>query len=895
MSIRNLDAIFRPRSIALIGASNRPCSAGLVTMENLLAGGFDGPIIPVNPKHKAVAGVLAYPDVASLPLVPDLAVICTPPQTVPGLIGELGARGTKGAIVITAGFGELGSDLGRGLQDAMLASARPHLLRIIGPNCLGVLSTPIGLNASFAPGNAKKGGIAFLTQSGAMVTTILDWANARGIGFSHLVSLGDMADVDFGDMLDYLATDSNTTAILLYIEAVTAARKFLSAARAAARLKPVIAIKAGRHEAAAKAAASHTGAMAGQDAVYDAAFRRAGILRVRDLEELFDAVETLANPPSFSRDDLVILTNGGGAGVLATDALIDYGGRLTELSPQTIARLDAVLPRTWSHGNPVDIIGDAQPSRYEDALGILLDAPETNAVLVLNCPTAIASSVDAAGAVARASAARHRPVLASWLGAQSAAEVRALFSRAASPAYDTPTEAARGFMHLVHYRKGQEVIVEVPSSLATEFSPDDAKAREIVAAALDAGESWLNAEDVRRLLECYRIPVARSGMAADPEGAARIARAFGGPVALKIASPDITHKSDAGGVVLDLQNGDAVLAAAQAMRARIEEAFPKARLTGFLVQEMIRRPRAYELIAGMSLDRQFGPVMLFGQGGTAAEIIADRALALPPLNLRLAGELIGQTRIFRQLQGYRDRPPAAIEAIALTLTKLSQLICDIDAVMELDLNPLLADSDGVIALDARIRIERPAKTGQPGSRLSIRPYPKELERRESLPGVGAMRLRPIRPEDAPLLARLVADLTPEDARLRFFTPLHSLEPMALARFTQIDYDREMAFVLHAEDAPERLLAAVRLAADPDNIAAEFAIVVRSDLHRRGVGRLLMTRLIEYARARGLTELFGDILTENKAMLALSAQFGFTIRPAESAGVDRATLSLSRQN
>ena len=894
MSIRNLDAIFRPRSIALIGASNRPCSAGLVTMENLLAGGFDGPIIPVNPKHKAVAGVLAYPDVASLPLVPDLAVICTPPQTVPGLIGELGARGTKGAIVITAGFGELGSDLGRGLQDAMLASARPHLLRIIGPNCLGVLSTPIGLNASFAPGNAKKGGIAFLTQSGAMVTTILDWANARGIGFSHLVSLGDMADVDFGDMLDYLATDSNTTAILLYIEAVTAARKFLSAARAAARLKPVIAIKAGRHEAAAKAAASHTGAMAGQDAVYDAAFRRAGILRVRDLEELFDAVETLANPPSFSGDDLVILTNGGGAGVLATDALIDYGGRLTELSPQTIARLDAVLPRTWSHGNPVDIIGDAQPGRYEDALGILLDAPETNAVLVLNCPTAIASSVDAAGAVARASAARHRPVLASWLGAQSAAEVRALFSRAASPAYDTPTEAARGFMHLVHYRKGQEVIVEVPSSLATEFSPDDAKAREIVAAALDAGESWLNAEDVRRLLECYRIPVARSGMAADPEGAARIARAFGGPVALKIASPDITHKSDAGGVVLDLQNGDAVLAAAQAMRARIEEAFPKARLTGFLVQEMIRRPRAYELIAGMSLDRQFGPVMLFGQGGTAAEIIADRALALPPLNLRLAGELIGQTRIFRQLQGYRDRPPAALEAIALTLTKLSQLICDIDAVMELDLNPLLADSDGVIALDARIRIERPAKTGQPGSRLSIRPYPKELERRESLPGVGAMRLRPIRPEDAPLLARLVADLTPEDARLRFFTPLRSLEPTALARFTQIDYDREMAFVLHAEDAPERLLAAVRLAADPDNIAAEFAIVVRSDLHRRGVGRLLMTRLIEYARARGLTELFGDILTENKAMLALSAQFGFTIRPAESAGVDRATLSLSRQ-
>ena len=889
MSIRNLDAIFRPRSVALIGASNRPASPGLVTMENLLAGGFAGPIVPVNPKHQAVAGVLAYPDLASVPFVPDLGVICTPPQTVPALIAQLAARGTKGAVVITAGFGELGNDAGKKLQEAMRDAAKPQLLRIVGPNCLGIVSTGIGLNASFAPENAIKGGIAFVAQSGAIVTTVLDWANSRGIGFSHLVSLGDMADVDFGDMLDYLANDSGTSAILLYIEAVTAPRKFLSAARAAARLKPVIAIKAGRHEAAARAAASHTGAMAGTDAVYDAAFRRAGILRVLDLEELFDAVATLAYSPSFSRDDLIILTNGGGAGVLATDALLDHGGRLTEVSPETVQRLDAVLPRTWPRGNPVDIIGDAPPSRYAAALDILLEAPETNAVLVINCPTAIASSVEAAKAVVATSHARARPVLTNWLGAQSAAAARALFSEAGIPSYDTPTDAARGFMHLVEYRKGQRIIVEVPASSPIEFSPDEATAREIVAAALARGEVWLNAEDVRRLLECYRISSPRSAMAANPAEAARIAQEFAAPVAVKIASPDISHKSDAGGVVLDLENGQAVRAAAEAMLARIAKAVPGARLTGFLVQEMIRRPHAFELIAGMSVDRQFGPVMLFGQGGTAAEIIADRALALPPLNLRLAHELIGRTRIARLLQGYRDSPPADLDAIALTLVKLSQLICDLDGVVEADLNPLLADADGVVALDARFRIERPAGSPDPGLRLAIRPYPKELERDETLAGNGELKLRPIRPEDAPLLAQLVEDLTPEDARLRFFTPLRGLDRSALARFTQIDYDREMAFVLFRNEAPDSLLAVARLAADPDNIRAEFAIVVRSDSQRRGLGRLMMTRLIRYAWTRGLSELWGDILAENRAMLELCAELGFAVSPANSAGVLRATL------
>jgi acetyltransferase len=892
MSIRNLDAIFRPRSVALIGASNRPGSIGLVIAENLLAGGFDGPIIPVNPKHKAITGVLAYPDVASMPLSPDLAVICTPPATVPELIAQLARRGTKGAIVITAGFGELGNAGGRALQTAMLDAARPHLMRIIGPNCLGVLSTPFGLNASFAPGNAKKGGIAFVTQSGAVATTVLDWASTRGIGFSHLVSLGDMVDVDFGDMLDYLANDSATSAILLYIEAVTSARKFISAARAAARLKPVIAVKAGRHQAAAKAASSHTGALAGVDAVYDAAFRRTGILRVRDLDEVFDAVQTLANAPGISREDLVILTNGGGAGVLATDALIDYGGRPTELSQETIEKLNAVLPPTWSHGNPVDIIGDAQANRYADALRILLEAPETNAVLVINCPTAIASSIEAARAVAGLVRGKRRPVLANWLGARDLPAARALFAEAGIPAYDTPTEAVRGLMHVVGYRKGQDIIIEVPSSSATDFSPDEARARGIAAAALAAGETWLNAEGVRDLLACYRIPAARSAFAATPAEAGRLAEGFGVPVALKIVSPKITHKSDVGGVALDLEGAPAVRMAAEAMLARIAASVPDALPAGFLVQEMIRRPGAFELIAGMTVDNQFGPVILFGQGGTAVEVIDDKALALPPLNLRLAQELIGKTRVSRLLRGYRDRPPAALDAIALTLVKLSQLVCDLDEIAEVDLNPLLADSTGVISVDARVRLAPPADKSRRGGRLAIQPYPKELERNEYIAAIGRMTLRPIRPEDAGELSRLIADLTPEDARLRFFTPIRSLEPSLLARFTQIDYDREMAFVMLKEGEPDRFLAVVRLAADPDNIRAEFAIVVRSDLHRRGIGRMLMTRLIEYARSRGLTELFGDILAENAPMLALCSQLGFAVRATETAGVMRAVLRLT---
>ncbi len=891
MSIRNLDAVFHPKSVALIGASNRHGSVGFVVARNLLEGGFEGPVMPVNPAHKSVAGMLAYPDVANLPMTPDLAVICTPPRTVPGIVADLGKRGTKGAVVITAGFNELGTDEGRALEQAMLDAARPTLMRIVGPNCLGILSTPANLNASFAPLAAKAGGVAFVAQSGAMLTTILDWATARGIGFSHLVSLGDMTDVDFGDMLDYLATDPATHSILLYIETITAARKFMSAARAAARLKPVIAIKAGRHQEAAKAASSHTGAMAGVDAVYDAAFLRAGILRVKDLDEVFDAVETLATPIKLEGDRLIIVTNGGGLGVLATDTLLDHGGVMAPLAPETLAKLDSVLPPTWSHGNPVDIIGDAPPKRYADALSVLLETPPSDSILVLNCPVAVASSVDAAKAVASAVTGAHKPVFASWLGSDSAEAARAAFAAAGIPAYDTPDKAIRGFSYLAGYRHGQQMLMEVPPSLPEGFSPNETAARRIIEGALKAGQTWLAEPSVHALFDAYGIANVRSTIAKTDAEAAAFAEKLGGKVALKIFSPDITHKSDVGGVVLDLETPEAVAAAAAAMRARVRRAAPKARIEGFIVQEMVERPASHELILGMAVDRQFGPFLLFGHGGTAAEVIGDRALALPPLNLTLAREMMSRTRVWKQLQGYRDIPPAAIDAIALTLVRLSQLIADIGEIAELDINPLLADAHGVIALDARVRIVA-AAAGPPSQRFSISPYPKELERSESLAGIGEMLLRPIRPEDAPLLQQFFERNSPEDMRLRFFAPMQELSPVLLARLTQIDYDREMAFVL-ADKSSGAFFGIGRMSVDPDNLIAEFAVAVRSDLKGKGLGRLLMQRLIACAKARGTRQMVGDVLAENMAMLALAHELGFTAEPsAQERGTVRVSIHLS---
>jgi acetyltransferase len=900
MSVRNLDSLFRPRSVALIGASRTPGSVGAVLARNLFKSAFDGPIMPVNPKHRAIEGVLTYGSVAELPITPDLAVISTPADVVPGVIAELAERGTRAAVVITAGFGEGGDAQGMARRQAVLDASRPHLLRVVGPNCLGILSPGIGLNASFAHIAPKPGRIAFVAQSGAVVTSVLDWAESRGIGFSHLLALGDMADVDFGDLLDYLANDRETRAILLYVEAVTQARKFMSAARAAARSKPVIVVKAGRHAEGARAAASHTGALAGADAVYDAAFRRAGMLRVLTLAELFAAVETLAMTEIPQGERLAIITNGGGIGVLATDALMDHGGTLAELSAETLARLDAVLPPTWSRGNPIDIIGDAPGSRYGDSLEVIADAPEVDAVLVLNCPTAVADSREAAQAVVqhaerviqRQEHGRRRTLLTSWVGDFTARDARALFAAQRIPSYTSPEAAIRAFTHVVEYRLRQRALLQTPPAMPDDFKPDRDQARRLIATALHAGRRWLTEPEAKALLAAYGVPVVMTRIASSPEQAAAIAAELDAPAALKILSPDITHKTDVGGVQLDL-SAAAVAVEARSMLERVRRLRPDARLDGFSVQPMVRRAHARELIVGMTDDPQFGPVILFGEGGTAVELVRDQALGLPPLNLQLAHEIISRTRIARQLRGYRGLEAADMDAIAVTLVRVSQLATDHAEIVSLDINPLLADADGVVALDARVEVA--ASTASGSERLAIRPYPQELQEDIILADGTELLLRPILPEDEPALQRAFARLTPAEIRLRFFAPIKRLSHLAAARFTQPDYDREMVLIVTDHGAPgaTEIHGVVQISADPDNERAEYAIVVRRELTGRGLGTLLMRRIIEYAQRRGIHVIFGDVLRDNTAMLRLCDELGFTRHAvADDPDVVRVELDLA---
>jgi acetyltransferase len=893
MSIRNLDFLLKPKSIALIGASRTLNSVGAVLANNLFMGGFDGPILPVNPKHRFIRGVWTYPDITDLPTTPDLAVIATPAPTVPEIIRAVAAAGTKAAIVISAGFGESPTAGGQALQQAILDAAKPFNLRVVGPNCLGILVPGRGINASFAQTTPDAGHLAFVTQSGAIVTSILDWARPRQIGFSHLVSLGDMADVDFGDMLDYLANQREARAILLYIEAVSDARKFMSAARAAARMKPVIVVKAGRYQQSAQAATSHTGALAGNDDVYDAAFRRAGMLRVYSLEELFDAAETLAIQWQPKGDRLAIVTNGGGIGVLATDAVVEQGAHLAELAPETIEQLNQRLPAAWSHSNPIDILGDAPGSRYKEVLELLTRDANTDATLVLNCPTAVASSTDAARAVIESTDSQHgKPLLTSWVGDASMHEARQLFGAKRIPTYDTPEQAVRAFMHMVTYQRNQTLLMETPPSVPEDFIPDPETVKHLVDQALDEERPWLNEAEAKQVLLAYGIPVAATRQASTPDEAADHAASIGQPVAIKILSPDIIHKSDVGGVTLDVVGPAAARDAALAMQERVRQLRPEARLSGFSLQPMVRRHGAYELVIGAIEDRQFGPVILFGQGGTAVEIVNDKALALPPLNMHLARELITRTRIYQLLKGYRNTAAVNLDAIAMTLIRVAQLVIDIPAIRQLEINPLLADSSGVIALDARIQIV--AASAPTGERLAIRPYPKELEELIPVGDGDEVLLRPIVPEDEPSLQAAFSKLTAEEVRLRFFAPKKTLSHFAAVRFTQIDYDREMGLILTRPGRPgtTEIFGVANLVADPDNQSAEYAIVVRHDMVGLGLGIVLMRRIIDYARDRGIKELFGDVLQENRPMLKLCEILGFSLQRApDDPGVTRVTLSL----
>jgi acetyltransferase len=895
MSLHTLDQLFAPRSVTVIGASAAEGSVGYVVLRNLLAGGFAGPVLPVNPHHREICGALAYPDVAHLPETPDLALVCTPPETVPAVIEAVGARGIGAAIVVTAGLSRTVLADGTSAQEAMVVAARRHGTRILGPNCLGLIVPRIGLNASFAHVTAPTGSVAFVSQSGALATAVLDWARPRGIGFSCFVSLGDCADIGFGDVLDALGSDPNTRAILLYIESITSRRGFMSAARAAARNKPVVAVKAGRFADGMRAAQSHTGAMAGSDEVYDAALRRAGILRVFSVEEMFEAVETLARVRQPRGDRLGIVTNGGGIGVMAVDQLIEDGGHLAVLSPATLDRLNSVLPVTWSHGNPVDLVGDANGARYAEAMRILVRAPEVDGLLVMHAPTAVADSTGVAQAVADAVRDVSSPVLTSWVGGEAVAPARSLFAQAGIPTFDTPEAAIRAFLQLIQYRRNQQTLMETPPSVPTQFTVSSTAARAVVNEALaritdPAAGTTLDERQSKAILAAYGIPTVDTHIALTPSEAALKARAIGFPVALKILADGVTHKSDVGGVDLFLDSESTVEHAAERMLRVVAARAPHARVLGFTVQPMVTRTGAHELILGIATDPVFGPVILFGQGGTAVEAIADRSIELPPLNLNLARDLVSRTRVARLLRGARGHVPIDMHALGLALMQVAQMVVDIPDIVEMDINPLLASDKGVLALDARIHIV--AATGDVASRLSIRPYPRELEEPFALASGRPVLLRPIRPEDEPEHYAFISKLTPSDVRFRFFDTVRDVPHSEMARFTQIDYDREMAFIATAErDGGNETLGVVRVMTDPDNHRAEFAVVVRSDLSGQGLGHRLLDKMIAYCRSRGTRTLVGQVTADNTRMLELASNLGFSRRAISGEGVVEVALDL----
>ncbi|MBR0935014.1 bifunctional acetate--CoA ligase family protein/GNAT family N-acetyltransferase [Bradyrhizobium jicamae] len=897
MSTFGLERIFFPRGVAIMGGSPRSSSLGAAVLRNVKAGGFAGRLGVVNRRYGDVSGVPAVPDLASLGFVPDLVVISAPADAVPEIVAEAGAAGVAGAVILSAG---LGHDAGS-LAETAGQTARMHGMRLIGPNCIGLMVPRAKLNASFAAHHPSDGNVALISQSGAVAAAMIEWAAERRLGFSGIVSIGDQLDVDVADLLDYFALDDHSRAILIYLEAVKDARKFMSAARAAARLKPVIIVKSGRMAQGARAAATHTGALAGSDAVYDAAFRRAGMLRVYDLRELFDCAELLGRGFVPRGNRLAILTNGGGLGILATDRLAGFGGAPAVLTAETIARLDEVLPQGWSRANPVDISGDADAARYVSALSALLEDADSDAILVANVETAVAPAGQIAEAVAQCVRERRATrsavaalVLAAWVGADE--RTGATFEAARIPHFPTEDDAVRAFMYLVRYREASTALAATPPSIASVFTPETAAARHVVAKALSEGRSWLDPAEIVALFEAYRIPIVPTVAARDAEDAAEKAASFlaeGTAVVVKVRSRDIRHESDVGGVILDLRSKEAVVEAARTVLARARSARPDADLQGVTVQPMIVRRAARELILGIADDPTFGPVIVFGRGGPAVEVINDKALALPPLDINLARDLVGRTRVSRLLGGYRDVPAVAPDVVPLTLVKLAQMAADIPEVAELDINPMLADETGVLALDARVAIRKPARLFAGLTRLAVRPYPSQWEGELGLRDGSHVMVRPMRPEDEPMVDSFFRRVTAEDLRLRFFHAMKEFSHAFIARLTQLDYARAMAFVA-LDPKTGQMMGAVRLHSDSLYENAEYAILLQSDLKGKGLGWALMQLLIHYARSEGLQRLSGQVLTENTTMLGMCRDLGFTVTmdPADPSIVD-VVLELDR--
>ncbi len=877
MTQHYLQPLFEPASVAVFGASDRENSVGQIVFQNLLQGGFKGKLYAINPKHETVGGQPAYTNLKAVGAPVDLAVITTPARAIPDIILDCGEHGVKAAVIISAGFRETGA-AGQKLEDQVAQTARRFGIRFIGPNCLGVMRPYLGLNATFNKGAAKPGNMALVSQSGALCTAILDWANSTDVGFSSVVSTGISADVDFGEILDYLASDRHTSSILLYIEGIQNARSFMSALRAAARMKPVIVMKVGRFDAGSKAAKSHTGALVGSDAAFDAALQRAGVVRVQNFGQVFATARALSSRYSTFGSRLAIITNGGGPGVMAADRAQEVGIDLAELSPSSMAALNQVLPPTWSHGNPVDVIGDAPPERYRDALQICLNDTQVDGALVMLTPQAMTAPLAVAEAVVALADQSSKPVLTCWMGRSQMFAARDLFVTARLPDYRTPEVAVDAFSYLAKYHRNQQLLIQAPGSLSHQDPPDIEGAQIIIESVLSDRRKVLTEMESKAVLSAFRIPVCPTAIARNPNEALVLAESLGFPVVMKIHSPDITHKSDVGGVRLNITTPQAVRATFKDLIASVQKQMPDAAIEGVTIGPMARKTNGRELMIGVIRDDVFGPVISFGAGGTSVEVIGDSAVALPPLNRYLAQTLIANTRVSKMLKAFRRLPPINQESLENVLLRVSEMVCELPWIREMDINPLIVDENGAIAVDARIVVDFYSPTPDRYAHMAIHPYPSHLISHWQLADGSDVVIRPIRPEDAGLEQEFVHNLSAETKYFRFMQTLQELTPDMLVRFTQIDYDREMAFIAATEvNGKEVELGVCRYTVNPDGLTCEFAIVIADEWQNRGIGHRLMYSLMNAARAKGLKTMQGEVLTANHNMLRLVRGLHFTTR------------------
>jgi acetyltransferase len=890
MGVYNLDSIFKPESVAIVGASGREGTIGFALVKNMIDGGYKGRIIPINPKHAEVMGIQAFPSLSEANENLDLAVIATPIATVPDIIRECVDTGVKGAIIISAGGRETGPE-GLRREEEIDQEAQRGGLRIIGPNCMGIIRPDQKLNASFAAHMVPDGNIAFISQSGAICSAMLDLSLKENMGFKYFVSVGSMMDVDFGDLIDYLGMDPDVKSILLYVESLRHFRKFMSAARAASRIKPIIVLKSGKSEAGAQAAASHTGAMAGRDSVYDAAFKRAGAVRVHTLQDFFDCAELLAKQPLPTGRRLVVVTNSGGPGVMAADAIEEYGLELSRLSQETIDKLDTVLPPHWSRGNPVDILGDATPERYKDAADCCFEAGEIDGMLIIINPQAMTDPTDVAGLLGKALQERPYPVFTALMGGVDVEEGRQVLNREGIPTYDTPERAIRSYMFLHAYARNLTSLQEIPSRLPHDVSADEDAARQIIDEGLQSGERFLTETASKALLAAYGIPVNRTEPATSVDAAVRLASDIGFPLVMKVHSPDISHKTEAGGVIKGLNTDKDVREAYEKIIQQSREYQPDAEVLGVTLQSMVEEPDM-ELLIGAVKDPSFGPVILFGLGGVLAEILGDREMGLPPLNRTLARRLMEPTKAYTLLKGYRNIPPADLSLLEQLLVSLSHLLVDFPEIAELDMNPVMMKGGRPWVVDARVRVKK-SDTPSP-HHLVISPYPEQYEFKEKLHGGEEIFIRPIKPEDAPLLEQFFDNLSMKTRYHRFFSPLKSLSHDLLIRLTQIDYDRHIALVaLTGSNGKERMIGVTRAIAGADKDEAEFAVVVDDRWQGKGVGWTLLKKCLHVSKAYGIKTLYGTVLAENTQMLQLTHELGFSITRSHDATETRVSIDLKQ--